>query len=130
MADLIQTVMGALPAGATSTIASLIGESPTATTAGITAALPALLAGAVQKSSTASGANDLVNQLRQITAGGNPLDRFGSILSDPSACFHPRLDFRPLQCPERGSVNQDRTAPGASARSVAPSASNSPSTEK
>jgi outer membrane protein OmpA-like peptidoglycan-associated protein len=85
MPDLIQTVTSALPAGAASTIASLIGESPAATTAGISAAVPALLAGAIQKSSTASGANDLVNQLKQIMAGGNPLDRIGSILTDPSA---------------------------------------------
>jgi hypothetical protein len=85
MPDLIQTVTGALPAGASSTIASLIGESPTATTAGISAAIPALLAGAIQKSSTASGANDLVNQLKQMMAGGNPLDRIGSILADPNA---------------------------------------------
>jgi hypothetical protein len=85
MPDLIQTVTSALPAGASSTIASLIGESPAATTAGIGAAIPALLAGAIQKSSTASGANDLVNQLKQMMAGGNPLDRIGSILADPNA---------------------------------------------
>jgi outer membrane protein OmpA-like peptidoglycan-associated protein len=86
MADhLVETVMSAIPGGATSAIASLIGESPAATSASISAAVPALLAGAVQKSSTVSGANDLVNQLKQVTADGNPLDRVGTILADPAA---------------------------------------------
>ena len=52
MADLIQTVMNALPAGATSSLAGILGESPAATTAGVTAAVPALFAGALQKSVT------------------------------------------------------------------------------
>jgi flagellar motor protein MotB len=86
MADhLVETVMNAIPGGTASTIASLIGESPAATSASISAAVPALLAGAVQKSSTASGANDLVNQLKQVTANGNPLDRVSTILADPAA---------------------------------------------
>jgi Bacterial protein of unknown function (DUF937) len=49
MPNLIQTVMNALPPDAMSGIAGLVGESPGATTAGITAAIPALLAGALQK---------------------------------------------------------------------------------
>jgi OmpA-OmpF porin, OOP family len=85
MPNLIQTVMNALPPDAMSAISGLVGESPGATTAGVTAAIPALLAGALQKSSTPSGANDLVGLLRQVTSGGNPIDNVGAILTDPNA---------------------------------------------
>jgi hypothetical protein len=85
MPDLIQTVMNALPAGASSVLAGVTGESPAAATSGMAAAIPALLAGAFQKSSTASGANDLLGLVRQATAGGNPLDGLGSILSGETA---------------------------------------------
>jgi OmpA-OmpF porin, OOP family len=85
MPDLVQTVMSAIPGGTASSIASLIGESPAATSASISAAVPALLAGAIQKSTTASGANELVDEMKQVTANGNPLDHVGTILADPAA---------------------------------------------
>lgn len=85
MADLIQTVMNALPANSGSIIAGLTGQSPAAASAGVATAVPALLAGALQKSSTAAGATDLLGLLRQVTAAGNPLDQVGSILADPGA---------------------------------------------
>src|SRR5262249_12039960 len=40
MPDLIQMVMNAVPAGASSTLAGLTGESPAAATSGIAAAIP------------------------------------------------------------------------------------------
>jgi hypothetical protein len=85
MPNLIQTAMNALPPGAISSIAGLVGETPGAATAGITAAVPALLAGALQKSTTANGATDLMGLLRQVTSGGNPIDSVGSILNDSNA---------------------------------------------
>jgi hypothetical protein len=85
MADLIQTVMNALPANAGATIASLTGQTPAAASAGVATAVPALLAGALQKSSTAAGASDLLGLVRQVTAAGNPLDQVSALLSDPGA---------------------------------------------
>jgi outer membrane protein OmpA-like peptidoglycan-associated protein len=85
MPSLIQTVMDALPSDASSKIAGLIGESPVATMKGIGAAAPALMAGALQRSSTPAGATDLLAQVKEATAAGNPLDRVGSVFSDEGA---------------------------------------------
>ena len=85
MPSLIQAVTDALPRDASSKIAGLIGESPVAAMKGIGAAAPALLAGALQRSSSPAGATDLLAQVKEATAAGNPLDRVGSVFSDEGA---------------------------------------------
>jgi len=82
MTTLTQTVMNALPSDIVSQMAGLLGETPSATTSGITAAVPALLAGALQQNSRGTGAANLLGLVNKATAGGNPLDKVGSMLSD------------------------------------------------
>ncbi|HKR86875.1 MAG TPA: OmpA family protein [Phenylobacterium sp.] len=85
MANLIQTVMGALTPNVTARLADAMGESPSALTTGLGAAAPALLAGALQRSATPAGARSLLDQVNQTVANGNPLDDLGAVAGDESA---------------------------------------------
>lgn len=82
MSSLTDTMMNQLPADAISKLAGFLGKSPGLTASSLTAAVPALFAGALQRSSTATGASELLGMVKNATAGGNPLDRIGSVLSD------------------------------------------------
>jgi outer membrane protein OmpA-like peptidoglycan-associated protein len=62
-----------------------MGESPSALTSGLGAGVPALLAGALQRSATPSGARSLLDQVNQTVANGNPLDDLSAIAGDESA---------------------------------------------
>jgi hypothetical protein len=77
--------MAALTPDTTSELAGALGESPTALTKGFSAAAPALLAGALQRSSTPGGADNLLDLLTRTLSRGNPLDRTGAIAADPEA---------------------------------------------
>jgi outer membrane protein OmpA-like peptidoglycan-associated protein len=85
MANLIQTITTAFTPDVTSKLAAAMGESPSAVTSGVGAAGPALLAGALQRSATPAGSRSLLDLVNQAQAGGQPLDRLGSIASDDSA---------------------------------------------
>lgn len=85
MANLIQTVMGALTPNVTARLADAMGESPSALTTGLGAAAPALMAGALQRSATPAGARSLLDQVNQTVAHGNPLDDLGAVAGDDSA---------------------------------------------
>lgn len=82
MPNLIQTVSDSLPPELVAKAAGMLGETPDATREGLTAAAPALLAGALQRGSTSSGANQLLDLVKLATANGNPMDQIGAILSD------------------------------------------------
>jgi OmpA-OmpF porin, OOP family len=83
--NLVQTVLGAVTPDLNDRLASVLGESPGATSKGLSAAVPALLAGALQQSSTPTGADGLVGAISQATAGGNPLDQVVGLTADDSA---------------------------------------------
>jgi outer membrane protein OmpA-like peptidoglycan-associated protein len=85
MPNLIQTVSDSLPPDLITKAAGMLGETPTATRQGLAAAAPALLAGALQRGSTSSGANQLLDLVKLATANGNPMDQIGAILSDQNA---------------------------------------------
>lgn len=85
MSNLVQTVLGAVTPELTARLASLFGESTGSVSKGLSAAAPALLAGALQQSSTAGGAERLLGLVSQATAGGNPLDRLPTLLGDEAA---------------------------------------------
>lgn len=84
MANLIQTVLGAISPDAAARLSALLGESPAATGKGLSAAVPALFAGALQQSATPAGAGDLLDLVTRAGAGGDPLDRADSLLTDHS----------------------------------------------
>lgn len=85
MTNLVQTVLGAVTPDLNDRLAGLLGESPSATSKGLSAAVPALLAGALQQSSTPAGADGLVGAISQATAGGNPLDQAPGLAADEGA---------------------------------------------
>ncbi len=85
MPNLIQTVTNSLPPDLIAKAAGMLGESPDATREGLAAATPALLAGALQRGSTSSGANQLLDLVKLATANGNPVDQIGAILADQNA---------------------------------------------
>ncbi len=85
MPNLIQTVSDSLPPDLIARAAGMLGETPAATRQGLTAAAPALLAGALQRGSTSTGANQLLDLVRLATANGNPMDQIGAILADQNA---------------------------------------------
>jgi outer membrane protein OmpA-like peptidoglycan-associated protein len=85
VANLVETILSAISPDMVSKIAGLFGESSDATGRGLTAAVPALLGGALQQSSRPGGATNLVNLIRETTSGGNPLDQVGSLLSNDDA---------------------------------------------
>ena len=85
MPNLIQTVTDSLPPDVVAKAAGMLGESTADTQSGLAAAAPALLAGALQRGSTSSGANQLLDLVKLATANGNPMDQIGVILSDQNA---------------------------------------------
>jgi outer membrane protein OmpA-like peptidoglycan-associated protein len=85
VANLTETILSAISPDMVSKIAGLFGESSDATSKGLTAAVPALLGGALQQSSRPGGASNLVNLIGEATSGGNPLDRIGSVLTNDDA---------------------------------------------
>lgn len=82
MSNLTQIVMDALPADGISKLAGILGKPPGLIVSSLTTAVPALFAGALQRSSTTAGASDLLGMVKNATAEGNPVDRIGSVLSD------------------------------------------------
>ncbi|CAN7597457.1 OmpA family protein [Phenylobacterium sp. LjRoot164] len=85
MTNLVQTVIGALSPDMIGHLSSVLGESSGSVSKGVSAAAPALLAAALQQSSTSSGANGLLSLISQATGGGNPLDRLPALLGDDGA---------------------------------------------
>jgi OOP family OmpA-OmpF porin len=85
MPNLIQTVSDSLPPDLIAKAAGMLGETPAATQQSLSAAAPALLAGALQRGSTPNGANQLLDLVKLATANGNPMDQMGAILSDQNA---------------------------------------------
>jgi outer membrane protein OmpA-like peptidoglycan-associated protein len=85
MSNLTESLTNALPPDAMSKLAGILGKSPGLTVSSMTAAVPALFAGALRQSSTTTGATALLGMVNSATAGGNPLDRIGSVLSDDRA---------------------------------------------
>jgi OmpA-OmpF porin, OOP family len=66
-------------------ISGLLGESPTATTAGIGAALPTLLGSVIQSGSSSGGAASLLNLIKDGGHDGSILDNLGAMLGGGSA---------------------------------------------
>ena len=85
MTNLVQTVIGALSPDMIGNLSSVLGESSGSVSKGVSAAAPALLAAALQQSSTSSGASGLLSLISQATGGGNPLDRLPALLGDGAA---------------------------------------------
>lgn len=85
MTNLVQTVIGALSPDMIGNLSSVLGESSGSVSKGVSAAAPALLAAALQQSSTSSGASGLLSLISQATGGGNPLDRLPALLGDDGA---------------------------------------------
>ncbi|WP_312167241.1 OmpA family protein [Phenylobacterium sp.] len=85
MSNLVQTVIGALSPDMIGKLSSVFGESSGSVSKGLSAATPALLAAALQQSSTTSGANGLLSLIGQAAGGGNPLDRLPALLGDDTA---------------------------------------------
>ena len=85
MTNLVQTVIGALSPDMIGNLSSVLGESSGSVSKGVSAAAPALLAAALQQSSTSSGATGLLSLISQATGGGNPLDRLPALLGDETA---------------------------------------------
>lgn len=83
MANLVQTVMDALTPDVTSRAASLLGESPAAVNKGFGAAVPALLAGAAQRSGAPGGADSLLDLVRRTLSGGAALEQKDLLAGDP-----------------------------------------------
>jgi OmpA-OmpF porin, OOP family len=61
-------------------ISGLLGESPSATTAGLGAVLPTILGSVINKGSNTEGAGNLLNMIKSGGHDGSILDNFGSIL--------------------------------------------------
>lgn len=85
MSNLVQTVLGAVTPELAARLASLFGESTGSVSKGLSAGAPALLAGALQQSSTAGGAEKLLSLVGDAVAGGNPIDRLPTLLGDEAA---------------------------------------------
>ncbi|HEY9234105.1 MAG TPA: DUF937 domain-containing protein, partial [Phenylobacterium sp.] len=85
MSNLVQTVLGAVGPELTARLASLFGESTGSVSKGLSAAAPALLAGALQQSSTSGGADRVLGLVSQAVTGGNPLDRLPALLGDEAS---------------------------------------------
>ena len=85
MSNLVQTVINAVTPDLITKLSGLLGESPGSVGKGVSAAAPALLAAALQQSSTTTGANGLLDMIGQVTAGGDILERLPALLSDDTA---------------------------------------------
>ena len=85
MTNLVQSVIGALSPDMIGALSSVLGESSGSVSKGMSAAVPALLAAALQQSSTTSGATGLLSLISQAAGGGNPLDRLPALLADDTA---------------------------------------------
>jgi outer membrane protein OmpA-like peptidoglycan-associated protein len=80
--NLVQTVINAVTPDLITKLSGLLGESPGSVGKGVGAAAPALLAAALQQSSTTAGANGLLDMIGQATGGGDLLDRLPGLLGD------------------------------------------------
>jgi len=85
MSNLTQAVIDDFPTDGISKLAGILGKPTGLTVSSLMAAVPALFAGALQRSATTQGASDLIGLVRNVTAQGNPADRIGSVLSDQRA---------------------------------------------
>ena len=88
MTNLVQTVIGALSPDMIGNLSSVLGESSGSVSKGVSAAAPALLAAALQQSSTSSGASGLLSLISQATGGDNYIETVwgrGYVLRDPEA---------------------------------------------
>lgn len=73
MANLVDTIMGALPPSAIDQLSGLLGESPADTGRAVSGVVPALL-GALATKAEHGGISDIMAMIGRVTAGGNPLD--------------------------------------------------------
>jgi outer membrane protein OmpA-like peptidoglycan-associated protein len=85
VSNLVQTVINAVSPDLITKLSGLLGESPGSVGKGVSAAAPALLAAALQQSSTTTGANGLLDMIGQVTGGGDILERLPALLSDDTA---------------------------------------------
>ena len=85
MSNLVQTAISAVSPDLITKLSGVLGESSGSVSKGLSAAAPALLAGALQQSATTTGASGLLNLVNQTVSGGNPLDRLPALLSDDTA---------------------------------------------
>ncbi|MCD8538812.1 MAG: DUF937 domain-containing protein [Leadbetterella sp.] len=67
--NVLQLVKDQLTSAAISQISNFLDEDPQDVTAGLSAGVPAILAGFMQKASTTQGAGDLLNLLKNDTRG-------------------------------------------------------------
>lgn len=79
--DLLGLVKDQLTSSAISQIGSFLGEKPEQVTSGLTAALPSILGGFMQKASTTQGAGDLLNLIKGDSVSENFLGNIGGLLS-------------------------------------------------
>lgn len=79
--DLLGLVKDQLTSSAISQISSFLGDKPEAVTSGLTAALPSILGGFMEKASTTQGAGDLLNLIKGDTVSENFLGNIGGMLS-------------------------------------------------
>lgn len=80
--DLLGLVKDQLTSAAVSQIGNFLGEDTTKVTSGLTAALPSILGGFIQKASTTQGAGDLLNLIKNDdTQSESFLGNIGGILS-------------------------------------------------
>lgn len=79
--DLLGLVKEQLTSAAVSKIGEFLGEDTNKVTSGLTAALPAILGGFMQKASTTNGANDLLGMLKNDSISEGFLGNIGGLLS-------------------------------------------------
>lgn len=79
--DLLGLVKDQLTASAVSQIGGFLGEDTNKVTSGLSAALPAILGGFLQKGSTTQGAGDLLNLIKGDTQSEGFLSNLGGLLS-------------------------------------------------
>ena len=79
--DLLGLVKDQLTSTAVSKIGEFLGEDTNKVTSGLTAALPAILGGFMQKASTTNGATDLLGMLKNDSVSEGFLGNIGGLLS-------------------------------------------------
>lgn len=82
--NLLDLVKSQLTGSVMSQAASFLGESESGTQSALSAALPAVLGGIVNKASTTDGAKGILDLIKSQNHDGGILNNFGNILSSPS----------------------------------------------
>ncbi|WP_199553273.1 OmpA family protein [Sandaracinobacteroides hominis] len=81
MTNLVETIMGALPANTGDALGSMLGDNPDSSVKGLSAILPLLLAAFAGKAASGADLGGLVSTISGGIAGGNPLDNPAALLS-------------------------------------------------